>query len=275
MFTLNCKGRLLSLHTPVVMGILNITPDSFYAGSRVTPDAVFQKAEMMLRDGATILDVGGQSTRPGSLQLDADTEMQRIIDVIHLLHRNFPEAVLSVDTYHSKVAAAAVAAGAGMINDISGGHMDAGMLQVAGTLGVPYVAMHMKGTPATMQKHAQYENITREVLDYYIERVAACTAAGIHDVIIDPGFGFAKTPVQNLHLLKEMAMLKMPERPILVGLSRKSTVYKLLNTSPEQALNGSTVLHTIALLNGASILRVHDVREAMEAIQLVAAYHSS
>jgi len=271
MFTLNCKGRLLVLDKPLVMGILNITPDSFYSGSRVDESAVLHKAEQMLNEGAAILDIGGQSTRPGSEQIGAEAELQRIISSITALMERFPEAILSVDTYHATVAKEAVAAGASIINDVSGGQLDKEMLPTVGGLQVPYVCMHMKGDPATMQQHMVYDDVTREVLDYFIERMDACKKAGIHDVILDPGFGFAKNIEQNFRLLRQMEAFKITERPVLVGLSRKSTIYKTLHTTPEAALNGSTVLHTIALLKGAHILRVHDVKEAMETIQLVGA----
>ncbi len=275
MFTLNCKGRLLEIDQPIVMGILNITPDSFYHGSRINSDEVLRKAELMLTEGATILDIGGQSTRPGSEQIGADEELKRIITSIENLHKYFPEAIISVDTYHSKVAKEAVAAGASIINDISGGNLDANMLNTVANFKVPYICMHMKGTPETMQQNANYEDVAKEVLDHFIQKTDACKKAGINDIIVDPGLGFAKTINQNFQLLKHLSVLNILDKPVLVGLSRKSTIYKTLNTTPEKALNGSTVLHTIALLNGANILRVHDVKEAVEAIELVKAYKSA
>jgi dihydropteroate synthase len=273
MFTLNCKGRLLVVDKPIVMGILNVTPDSFYSGSRVNEDEILRKAEKMLAEGASILDIGGQSTRPGSEQIGADEELKRIINSLKTLLKHFPEAIISIDTYHSKVAKEAVAAGSSIVNDIGGGNLDDKMLNTVAELKVPYICMHMKGTPETMQQHTSYEDVTKEVLDYFIQKIDACKKAGINDVIIDPGFGFAKTISQNLELLKNLSVLNILDKPMLVGLSRKATIYKTLQTTPEEALNGSTVLHTISLLNGANILRVHDVKEAVEAIKLVEAYH--
>jgi dihydropteroate synthase len=275
MFTLNCKGRLLVIDKPVVMGILNATPDSFYSGSRVTETDILKRAERMLNEGATILDVGGQSTRPGSKQVDADEELRRVIPAIRSISNNFPEAFISVDTYHSNIAKEAVAAGASLVNDISGGNLDAEMLKVVASLKVPFISMHMKGSPETMQQLTDYDDVVKAVLDFFISKIDECKKMGIHDVIIDPGFGFAKNINQNFRLLRQLNVFKMLERPMLVGLSRKSTIYKTLNISAEEALNGSTVLHTIALLNGANILRVHDVKEAIEAIRLVDAYQFS
>jgi dihydropteroate synthase len=272
MFTLNCRGRLLVIDKPIVMAILNMTPDSFYSGSRVTVSDMLRKAEQMVKDGAVILDVGGQSTRPGSEQLGSDVELKRIIDPVALLNKEFPEVLISVDTYHSKVATEAVAAGASIINDISGGNLDENMLDTVAAMNVPFICMHMKGTPENMQQQASYDNATKEVLDYFISRLDQCKKTGIKDVIIDPGFGFAKNINHNFQLLQELSVFKMLNKPVLVGLSRKSTIYKTLKTTADHSLNGSTVLHTISLLNGASILRVHDVKEALEAIELVKAY---
>ncbi len=273
MFTLNCKGRLLSATEPLVMGIINTTPDSFYEESRMSDTArVLQKAEQMLAEGASILDIGGQSTRPGSRLLTAAEEMERIVEPIAAIVQQFPNAIVSVDTFYAAVAAAAVQAGASMVNDISAGAMDAGMLPVVAGLGVPYICMHMKGTPQNMQQQAVYDNLLEEVLDYFIDKIAACKKAGIHDVIIDPGFGFAKTPAQNFRLLKNLPIFKITGRPLLAGLSRKSTIYKTLGTTAAAALNGTTVLNTLALQQGASILRVHDVKEAVETVKLFCAY---
>ena len=272
MFTLNCKGRLLVIENPIVMGIINATPDSFYEGSRfMGEEKILYEAEKMLKDGADILDIGGQSTRPGSIQLNEDEELKRVIDPIELLHKNFPETIISIDTYQSKVAAEAVSAGASIVNDISGGNMNAEMLQVVGKLDVPYICMHMQGTPQTMQKEPHYENVTRELLDFFIQKINDCKEAGIHDVIIDPGFGFGKTIKHNFELLKNLSVFKMLEKPLMVGISRKSTIYKTLGITANEALNGTTVMNTIALLNGANIIRVHDVKEAEEAIKLVSA----
>jgi dihydropteroate synthase len=273
MFTLNCKGKLLTIEKPIVMGIINTTPDSFFEGSRqATIDAALQKAEQMLDEGATILDIGGQSTRPGSEQISIDEELSRTVPVIEAISKQFPEAFISIDTYHSKVAKETVEAGAGLVNDISGGTLDKAMLSTVGQLYVPYICMHMKGTPATMQQQAVYENVTKEVLDFFTHQTERCRLAGINDVIVDLGFGFAKTIAHNFQLLKELSIFKMLDKPLLVGISRKSTIYKTLGISANDALNGTTVLNTLALQNGASILRVHDVKEAMECIKLMQAY---
>lgn len=270
MFTLNCKGRLLIIDKPIVMGIINVTPDSFFEDSRQQAiNDVVRKAEQMLHDGATIIDIGGQTTKPGSQEIGAQEEIKRVVPVIEALVQTFPGIYISIDTYHAAVAKAAVESGACMVNDVSGGMMDAAMLATVAPLNVPYICMHMQGTPQTMQVNPTYDNVTKQVLDFFIERLAACKQAGIKDVIVDVGFGFGKTIAHNFQLLKEMAVLKILGAPILAGLSRKSTVYKTLGISAKEALNGTTVLNTIALQNGANILRVHDVKEAKEAIVLV------
>jgi dihydropteroate synthase len=272
MFTLNCKGRLLVIDKPLVMGVINATLDSFYESSRFNgTDAILSRAENMLKEGVDILDIGGQSTRPGSEIISPDEELKRIIPGIEAVSKKFPELFISVDTYYSKVAAAAVAAGAAMVNDISAGNMDKNMIATVAPLKVPYVLMHMKGTPQTMQQNPVYENVTREVLDFFIAKVAELKMAGITDVIIDPGFGFGKTIENNFELLKNLSVFKMLDKPILLGISRKSTIYKALDITAADALNGTTVLNTIGLMNGASILRVHDVKEAKEAITLFTA----
>jgi dihydropteroate synthase len=254
------------------MGIINITPDSFYAGSRQTHiDGISRQAELMINEGADILDIGAQSTRPGSDAVTAEEELKRVIPAVAHIHRLFPHIVLSIDTYYSRVAAEAVSAGAAMVNDIGGGNLDNEMFSVVASLNVPYILMHIKGNPQTMQLEAQYENVTREVLDYFIRRVSEARQAGIRDVIMDPGFGFAKASAHNFELLKKLSLLKIAGCPILLGLSRKATIYKTLGITVEEALNGTTVLHTIGLMNGADILRVHDVKEAKEAIKLVMA----
>ena len=276
MFTLNCNGRLLVINKAVVMGILNSTPDSFYTASRLqTEDSILQQAAEMLNEGATILDMGGQSTRPGSERITAEEEAARVLPAIELVHKKFPEAFISVDTFYAGVAVQAVAAGACIVNDISGATMDEDMLSTVGKLNVPYICMHMKGRPETMQHDPVYENVTREVLDFFIQQTEQCRQQGINDVIIDPGFGFGKTIMHNFQLLKELNVFKMLERPILAGLSRKGTIYKTLHITAEEALNGTTVLNTIALLNGANILRVHDVKDAVEAITLVEVYNAA
>jgi dihydropteroate synthase len=274
MFTLNCKGRLLVVDKPLVMGIINTTPDSFYEGSRfMDMPGIIRQAEKMLAEGAAILDVGGQSTRPGSMQIGAAEEMERVCSAIETISLHFPDAIISVDTYHASVAQKAVEAGASIVNDISGGNLDEKMMATVAALNVPYVCMHTKGNPADMQQHAVYEDVTREVLDHFIKKIAECRRAGIKDVIIDPGFGFAKTISHNFELLRNLSTLQMLDCLIMAGLSRKSTVYKTLGTDAAGALNGTTVMNTIALLNGANILRVHDVKEATEAVALISAYN--
>jgi dihydropteroate synthase len=276
MFTLNGRGNLLAGSRPLVMSVINTTPDSFYGNSRfnIGKDLLYQ-AEKMLQDGADVLDIGGQSTRPGAEVVGEEEELRRIIPCITLLKEHFPNVLLSVDTWYSRVAREAVEAGVSMINDVSGGLQDPGMLNTVGELGVPYVCMHMKGTPATMNKEAIYKDVTMEVLDFFITRTEDCRQAAIHDVIIDPGMGFAKTHRHNLELLQNLSVFRMLGRPILLGISRKSTIYKLLGITPEDALNGTTVLNTLGLLNGADILRVHDPKEARQAITLMEEYKKS
>lgn len=264
------------LDKPIVMGIINATPDSFYSGSRYTgTDAILSVAEKMLNDGASILDIGGQSSRPGSKPVSADEEITRVIRPIEAITKRFPESYISVDTYYSIVAKEAVDAGAVIVNDISAGKLDDLMIPVVSSLQVPYVLMHMKGTPQTMQEKLHYENISREILDFFINKVQEIREAGITDIIIDPGFGFGKAIGHNFQLLKNFSLFKMLGFPLLAGLSRKSTIYKTLKISPEDSMNGTTVLNTISLLNGASILRVHDVKEAAEAIKLFDAYQKA
>ncbi len=274
MFTLNCKGKLISTEVPLIMGIINATPDSFYEGHlKNGADAMLALASKMLADGAAILDIGGQSTKPNSASITVDEEIKRVITVIENIHTHFPEAIISVDTYYSKVAIAAVQAGASMVNDVSAGEMDAAMIPaIASMRNVPYVCMHMKGTPTNMQQQTNYEDVVKEILEYFITKTAECKKAGINDIIIDPGFGFAKDATQNFLLLKNLSLFKMLDKPILVGISRKSMIYKTLGISPAEALNGTTVLNTLAINNGANILRVHDVREAMELVKLIEEY---
>ncbi len=272
MFTLNCKGRLLLIDKPLVMGILNATPDSFFGGSRFNSvDKIVAKAATMLNDGADIIDIGGQSTRPGSELISPEDETGRVVPAIKAIASKFPKAVISIDTFYSTVARAAVDAGATIVNDISAGSIDNKMIETVAEFKIPYVLMHMKGTPQTMQQNAVYENVTREVLDFFIAKTNEIKRAGIVDVIIDPGFGFAKTIDQNFELLKNLSVLKMLDKAIMLGVSRKSTIYKTLGITADDALNGTSVLNTIGLMNGASILRVHDVKEAKEAVNLFAA----
>lgn len=269
MFTLNCKGRLLVLEKPVVMGIINVTPDSFYAGSRLSGvENILRTAEKMMQQGAVILDVGGQSTRPGSERLTAEEELIRVIGPVEAIHRQLPEAYISIDTYHAKVAREAVSAGAVMVNDISAGSMDEQMIPAVVSLHVPYVLMHMKGTPESMHKDPRYENVTRELLDFFIRTKNELHKTGITDIIIDPGFGFGKNSAQNFELLRNLSAFTLLQAPLLLGISRKSFIYKTLGITPEEALNGTTALHTIGLMNGASILRAHDVQAAVETIRL-------
>ncbi|MDQ6756458.1 MAG: dihydropteroate synthase [Bacteroidota bacterium] len=273
MFTLNCKGKLLVIDKPVVMGIINITPDSFYEGSRLqTNEKILFQAKKMIEEGASIIDIGGQSTRPGSERISVKEELQRVLPALEIILKNFPDTIISVDTYQSEVAEETIKAGASMINDISSGNMDNEMINTVAKLGVPYICMHMKGTPENMQQQPKYENITKEILDFFIKKIDECKHAGINDVIIDPGFGFGKTISHNFTLLKHLSVFKMLEKPIMAGLSRKSTIYKTLGITSEEALNGTTVLNTFALQNGANILRVHDVKEAKEAITLYTKY---
>ncbi|TWI80446.1 dihydropteroate synthase [Lacibacter cauensis] len=273
MYTLNCKGRLLTIDEPLVMGILNATPDSFYSGSRVQQtDEVLQKAAAMIADGAAILDIGGQSTRPGSVRISAEEETTRVVPAIKAIKEQFPAVFISIDTYYAAVAKEAVMAGADIVNDISAGELDATMLATVAGLRVPFIAMHMQGNPDTMQQNPHYENIAKEVVDYFIAKTAQCKGAGIVDVILDPGFGFGKTIAHNFQLLKQMEAMQIFRLPILAGLSRKSTIWRTLNITADEALNGTTVLNTIALTKGATILRVHDVKEAVETAKLFAAY---
>ena len=271
--SLRIGGNLHFIEKPWVMGVLNLTSDSFFAGSRLeNMVAADQKAQQMINEGANILDLGAQSTRPGSTRHSAEEELEKLLPVIDKLKRNFPEVILSVDTYHSKVAKKCVEAGAGMINDISGGEMDPEMIPAVAGLHVPYICMHMKGVPETMQKHAQYQDIVRELLDFFIMKIEECKTAGIIDMLIDPGFGFGKRSIHNFTLLKNLSLFRILNKPIVAGLSRKSTIYKTLHVSPEDSLNGTTVLNTVALLNGASVLRVHDVKEAKQAVMLIECY---
>ncbi len=273
MSSINCKGKLLNLDEPVVMGIINATPDSFFEGHlNMAIDGMVALAGKMITDGAAILDIGGLSTRPGSKPVSVQEEIDRVLPVIENILTNYADVILSIDTYNSTVAKAAVGAGAAIVNDISGGNLDAAMIETVANLNVPFICMHMRGTPATMQQQAVYENVVENVLDFFIAKIDACKKAGIKDVIIDPGFGFAKTIEHNFSLLKELSVLKITGKPILAGLSRKSTIYKTLGVTVAEALNGTTVLNTLALMNGANILRVHDVKEANEAIKLFKAY---
>ena len=271
---LRIKDRLITLHGPAVMGILNATPDSFHGDSRVDVDGALRLAERMLTEGAAVLDIGGASSRPGSAEVDAAEELRRVLPVIAAVHERFPETLISVDTWRAAVAREAVAAGAGMVNDIGAGLLDPEMLPTVAALHVPYIAMHMQGTPATMQQAPHYDDVAAEVTHFLSERLHACHAAGIADVLVDPGFGFGKTTGHNYALLRELPRMVALGAPVLVGVSRKRMINEVLGTSPAEALNGTTVLNTLALLGGAAVLRVHDVREAVQCVQLVQAFRS-
>ncbi|HEX2627389.1 MAG TPA: dihydropteroate synthase, partial [Chitinophagaceae bacterium] len=251
---------------------------SFYAGSRHSGgqviDSILQQAEQMIDEGASIIDIGGQSTRPGSEKIGPDEELLRVIEPIAAIRQRFPDIFISIDTYYARVATEAVAAGASIINDISAGSIDPDLLPAVASLQVPYILMHMKGTPQTMQQHPTYENVTREVLDFLLHKRIVLREAGIHDIIIDPGFGFGKTIQHNFQLLHELDAFHVIDAPLLLGISRKSTIYKTLGITANEALNGTTVLNTIGLLKGANILRVHDVKEAVEAVRLVGSLKS-
>lgn len=260
----------MDLSVPKVMGIINVTPDSFFDASRKQDlKEVLATAEKMLKDGATMLDVGGYSTRPGAAHITEEEEIKRVRPVVRALAGEFPDLIISIDTFRAAVAQVAVDTGAHIVNDISAGILDSKMLATVAACRVPYIAMHMRGTPQTMQDQTKYDNLLHEVIHYFSERLSAAREAGILDVVVDPGFGFAKTAHQNFELLHHLEQLKILERPLLVGISRKSMIYRTLEITPEQALNGTTVLNTVALLKGASILRVHDVKEAVEAVKLI------
>lgn len=267
--TLNCKGRLLSLERPVVMGILNTSPDSFYDGGRYQSlDAALRQTEQMLSEGAAIIDVGGMSSRPGAAQISIQEELRRVLPVIEAIAGRFPEAFISIDTVHAQTAREAVAAGACIVNDISAGRLTEGMYETVAQLGVPYILMHMQGRPETMQQQAQYDDVMQEVLDFLIAEVGRLQAAGVKDILLDPGFGFGKTIEHNFQLLQNLHVLGILPYPVLAGVSRKSMIYRSLGIPPEEALNGTTALHIVALQQGALLLRVHDVAEAVQVVRL-------
>ena len=269
MTQINCKGELICFDTPKVMGILNITPDSFYAQSRTTPTEVLRKAEQMLQEGATFVDIGGYSSRPNAQEVSPQEELQRVVPVVEALVKHFPDIRISVDTFRAEVARESLEAGACIINDISAGQIDPAIWEVVAHYQVPYIAMHMRGTPQTMQTYTEYDKLTKDILYYFSQIKDKARQLRINDLIVDPGFGFSKTLAQNYELMQQLALFKALECPILVGISRKSMIYKLLDTTPETALNGTTVLNTFALLHGADILRVHDVKEAVECVKIV------
>jgi dihydropteroate synthase len=267
--TLNCAGSLVDISTPKVMGILNLTPDSFFDGGKYPNEkAILAQVEIMLADGATFVDVGGYSTRPGAMDIPIEEELRRVVPVINSILKNFPEAIVSIDTFRSEVARRAVDEGAAIVNDVSGGQLDPLMFKTIASLNVPYVLMHSRGTPQTMVELSMYDNLIGEVVDYFHQRIGILKELGVKDVIVDPGFGFAKDVNQNFELLNHLGHFRILGRPLLVGLSRKSMIWKTLKTDPEHALNGTIALNTIALQRGASILRVHDVKAAIETIKL-------
>jgi dihydropteroate synthase len=270
--TLNIRGRLVYLGEPKIMGILNVTPDSFYDGGKFdSEDTILSQAEKMMEQGATFIDVGGYSSRPGAEDISIEEEIRRISRAIKIIVKKFPGAILSIDTFRTAVAQAAVDEGAAMINDISGGEQDKAMFELAAKLQVPYILMHMRGTPKTMNRLTGYDNLLKEVTDYFHSKIQQLESVGVKDVIIDPGLGFAKTVEQNFMLLTSLDYLRILNKPIMAGISRKSMIWKTLSTIPEHALNGTTCLNTIALLKGANILRVHDVQEAAEVCKLYSA----
>lgn len=266
---INCKGRLIDLSKPKVMGILNCTPDSFFDGGKYGDEAgLLAQTEKMLAEEADFIDIGAYSSKPNAEFVSEAEELARIVPVVELVLKHFPDALISVDTFRAKVAKACVESGAAIVNDISAGMLDDTMLGTVGQLNVPYIMMHMRGTPQTMVKLTQYDDIVKEMLLYFSESIASAKKHGINDIIIDPGFGFAKTLEQNYEVVSKMELFQMTNMPILAGMSRKSMIYKLLRTTPKEALNGTTVLNTVALMKGAKILRVHDVREAKEAVAI-------
>ena len=268
--TINCKGKLIDITSPKVMGILNITPDSFFDGGKYKNEAdILFQTEKMLNEGATFIDVGAYSSRPGAAHISEKEELNRILPVIDLLVKNFPEIIISVDTFRSEIAKQTIQNGAAIINDISGGKMDENMFQTVAELQVPYILMHMLGTPQNMQQNPVYEDVTKEIIRFFSEQIFKLHQLKVNDIVIDMGFGFGKTVSHNYEILKNLVLFKNLDAPILVGISRKPMLYKPLEITANQALNATTVANTIALLNGASILRVHDVKEAVEAIKIV------
>jgi dihydropteroate synthase len=268
--TINCNGKLIDVSSPKVMGILNVTPDSFYDGGKYNSDAaILNQTEKMLNDGATFIDVGAYSSRPNTTHINSDEELNRLIPILEILIKNFPDILISVDTFRSEIAKKSIEVGACMINDISGGTLDENMFKTIGELKVPYVLMHIQGTPQNMHVKPSYTNVTQDVLKYFSEKVLALRLEKVNDIILDVGFGFGKTLEHNYELLKNLSHFKTFDIPILTGVSRKSMLYKLLNTSAKEALNATSIANTIALQNGTSILRVHDVKEAMESIKIV------
>jgi dihydropteroate synthase len=267
--TINCKGKLIDLSEPIIMGILNVTPDSFFDGGKYdNVKAMLNQAEKMIINGATIIDVGGMSSRPGAQIISVKEELSRVVPIIEQIKVHFPNVIISIDTVQAKVARQSVIAGASIINDISAGRIDDQMFNTVAELNVPYILMHMQGEPKNMQQHPKYKDVTNNVLEFFIEKIGKLRELGVKDIILDPGFGFGKTTQHNYQLLQKIAIFKILDLSLLVGVSRKSMIYKILNSTPDEALNGTTVLNTLALERGAKILRVHDVKEAQETITL-------
>jgi len=268
--TINCNGKLLDFRIPKVMGILNCTPNSFYDGGKYTDENAFLKqTEKMLIDGASIIDIGAYSTQPNAPFVSESEELERILPLVKAIKYEFPEAILSIDTFRAEVAKQCIELGASIINDVSAGYLDEKMFETVGSYKVPYIMMHMKGTPQNMQKFTDYDDVMKDMMFYFSERIATAKKHGIVDVILDPGFGFSKTLDQNYEVLNKLELLKEFDLPVLSALSRKSMLYKFLNTEPAEVLNGTTVLHTISLMKGANLLRAHDVKEAVECVKLI------
>ena len=269
--SININGELLDLSTPLVMGILNITPDSFYPGSRKQSEReIVGRVRQILDEGGIIVDIGGQSTTPASTRISAREELKRLEPALKLIRKEFPDTILSIDTFYSEVAGSAVEKyGVNIINDISGGQIDDNMFETVARLNVPYILMHMRGIPQTMQQHTRYDNLVQDILYYFSEKIAKLNLLGVNDIIIDPGFGFSKTTDQNYQLMASLKYFNIFDVPILAGISRKSMIYRLLGCTPQESLNGTSVLNTFALLSGANILRVHDVKEAVECVKIV------
>ena len=273
--TINCAGKLVDLSTPKIMGILNVTPDSFYDGGVHNSDKkILKHVEKMLNDGAIFIDIGAYSSRPNGINIDENEELNRVVPALELVNNKFPETIISIDTFRSKVAETCLNSGASIINDISAGEMDKKMMKIIGKYKVPYVMVHMKGNPQNMMNKINYHKMLKEIIQYFSKKINQAISHKINDIIIDPGFGFAKDVNQNFDLLNNMDMLKILEKPMMVGISRKSMIYKSLQTNAKESLNGTTVLNTISLIKGASILRVHDVKEANECVKLINALNN-
>ncbi|WP_340203075.1 dihydropteroate synthase [Ascidiimonas sp. W6] len=267
---INCKGTLIDLTEPKVMGILNVTPDSFFDGGRFQDEkAILKQVKLLIEEGANFIDIGGYSSRPGAPDISEKEELQRVLPVFEMLSVEFPDVLLSIDTFRSEIAGACIDAGAAIVNDITAGKVDENIFSVVAEKNTPYVMMHMQGNPKTMQQQPNYDNIVQEILLFFSERIAKARSFGINDIILDPGFGFGKTIAHNYELLSKLALFKFNELPLLIGVSRKSMIWKVLDISANEALNGTSVLHTIALQKGAQILRVHDVKEAKECVKLI------